>query len=106
MKMKAWIAKDRGSATVVYLYDKPYKRNDATWGNLGDFFVLDDAHVDIDRNLMSSWKDSEPIEVEINITKASDNVVAIPKDRYERLLQYEQEYISRQSMINSFMQNK
>ena len=28
----------------------------------------------------------------------------ISKDRYEQLLQYEQEYKQRQSMINSFMQ--
>lgn len=34
------------------------------------------------------------------------DTVTISKDRYEQLLQYEQEYISRQSMINSFMQNK
>ena len=51
------------------------------------------------------WEDEEPIEVEINITKVSD-VVTVPKDRYEQLLQYEQEYISRQQIINSFMQNK
>jgi late competence protein required for DNA uptake (superfamily II DNA/RNA helicase) len=30
----------------------------------------------------------------------------ISKDRYEQLLQYEQERKQRQSMINSFMQNK
>lgn len=42
----------------------------------------------------------------INITKTSDDTVTISKDRYEQLLRYEQEYISRQSMINSFIQNK
>lgn len=35
-----------------------------------------------------------------------NNAVTISKDRYEQLLQYEQEYMSRQSMINSMMQNK
>ena len=40
------------------------------------------------------------------ITKASDDVVTISKDRYKQLLQYEREYKQRQSMINSFMQNK
>lgn len=38
--------------------------------------------------------------------ESADDVVTISKDHYEQLLQYEQEYISRQSMINSFMQNK
>lgn len=35
-----------------------------------------------------------------------NDTVTISKDRYEQLLQYEQEYNQRQSMINSFMQNK
>lgn len=34
------------------------------------------------------------------------DTVTISKDRYEQLLQYEQEYKQRQSMINSFIQNK
>lgn len=34
------------------------------------------------------------------------DTVTISKDRYEQLLQYEQEYKQKQSMINSFMQNK
>ena len=50
--------------------------------------------------------EQEPIEVNVNITKVSDDMVTISKERYKQLLQYEQEYISRQSMINSFMQNK
>lgn len=39
-------------------------------------------------------------------TTPFDDVVTISKDRYEQLLQYEHEYKQRQSMINSFMQNK
>ena len=34
------------------------------------------------------------------------DTITISTDRYEQLLQYEQEYKQRQSMINSFMQNK
>ena len=40
------------------------------------------------------------------INEVSDDIVTISKDRYEQLLQYEQEYTSRQSMINSFIQNE
>ena len=42
----------------------------------------------------------------VHDVKIITDTVTIPKDRYKQLLQYEQEYISRQSMINSFMQNK
>jgi hypothetical protein len=47
--------------------------------------------------------EQEPIVHDVEIIT---DTVTISKDRYEQLLQYEQEYISRQSMINSFMQNK
>ena len=61
---------------------------------------------DLPPDINPQWEDEEPIEVNVNITKASDDEVAISKDRYKQLLQYEHEYISRQSMINSFIQNK
>lgn len=100
---KAWIARDWSG--VVYLYPlKPQKKR-LRWDSVSQAYqFIDDRLLPPDIN--PQWSDEKPIEVNVNITKASDDVVTISKDRYEQLLQYEQEYISRQSMINSFMQNK
>ena len=52
------------------------------------------------------WEECYKAHKEIIENKASDDMITISKDRYEQLLQYEKEYAQRQSMVNSFMQNK
>lgn len=100
--MKAWVAKDCDND--IYLMNRHPTKEYETWIDGG--FIIPIEKKDLPQDVDPQWEDTEPIEVNVNITKASDDVVTIPKDRYEQLLQYEQEYISRQSMINSFMQNK
>ena len=98
--MKAYIAKDKDGK--IFLYSNKPEKVYSKWFDLGFDFPV----TELLEGVNPQWSDEEPIEVIVNITKASDDVVTISKDRYEQLLQYEQEYISRQSMINSFMQNK
>ena len=98
--MKAWIARDKDGET--FLYSSKPERKYEFWFSSDYCFPI----IELSEGVNPQWEDAEPIEVEISIAKASADVVTIPKNRYEQLLQYEQEYISRQSMINSFMQNK
>lgn len=101
--MKAWIARDWSG--VVYLYPLKPQRGQFRWESVAQAYQFIDDRL-LPPGINPQWEDEEPIKVNINITKASDDVATIPKDRYEQLLQYEQEYKQRQSMINSFMQNK
>lgn len=102
--MRGYVARDK--AGYVFLYkNKPYK-DSTKWREDSDEFILYMDSNDLPSDINPQWSDEEPIEVEINIAKASDDVVTISKDRYKQLLQYEQEYKQRQSMINSFMRNK
>ena len=101
--MKAWIARDWSG--VVYLYPLKPQKEQLRWESVAQAYqFVDDRLLPPDIN--PQWEDEEPIKVNVNITKASDDVVTIPKDRYEQLLQYEQERKQRQAMILSFMQNK
>ena len=101
--MKAWIARDWSG--VVYLYPLKPQKEQLRWESVAQAYqFIDDRLLPPDIN--PQWSDEEPIEVNVNITKASDDVVTISKDRYKQLLQYEQERKQRQAMILSFMQNK
>ena len=101
--MKAWAARDWSG--VVYLYPLKPQKGQLRWESVAQAYqFVDDRLLPPDIN--PQWEDEEPIEVNVNIAKASDDVVTISKDRYEQLLQYEHEYKQRRSMINSFMQNK
>lgn len=101
--MKGYVARDKDGNAFLFK-NKPYK-DFIAWKEDSDEFILFMDNNNLPSDINPQWEDEEPIEVEINITKVSD-VVTVPKDRYEQLLQYEQEYISRQQIINSFMQNK
>ena len=101
---KAWVARDRSGGINLYL-DKPVKAEYYPFWDTDRTFI-EILESDLPSDINPQWADEEPIEVNVNITKASDDVVTISKDRYEQLLQYEQEYVQRQSVINSFMQNK
>lgn len=101
--MKGYVARDWSG--VVYLYPLKPQKEQLRWECIAQAYqFIDDRLLPPDIN--PQWGDEEPIKVNVNITKASDDVVTISKDRYEQLLQYEQEYKQRQSTINSFMQNK
>lgn len=101
--MKGYVARDKDGEVVFHLKE-PVKR--------GQFWMcywtdsLNISGISLPPDITPQWEDTDPIEVNVNITKASDDAVTISKDRYEQLLQYEQEYNQRQSMTNSFMQNK
>lgn len=106
--MKAWVARDKNKDLLLYTI-RPHKVNHYDGRGWWQTCGLTQCHISdesLSEDINPQWEDDEPIEVNVNITKVSDDVVTISKDRYKQLLQYEQEYISRQSMINSFMQNK
>lgn len=101
--MKAWIARDW--CGVVYLYPLKPQKGQLRWESVAQAYqFVDDRLLPPDIN--PQWEDEEPIKVNVNITNAPDDEVTISKDRYEQLLQYEQERKQRQAMILSFMQNK
>lgn len=102
--MRGYVARDNDGNTFLFK-NKPYK-DFIAWKEDSDEFILFMDNNNLPSDINPQWSDEEPIEVEINIAKASDDVVTISKDRYKQLLQYEQEYKQRQSMINSFMRNK
>jgi len=102
--MKGWIARDKSGEINLYL-DKPVKAEYFPFWEADKTF-MEILESDLPSDINPQWEDEEPIEVNVNITKASDDVVTISKDRYEQLLQYEQERKQRQAMILSFMQNK
>ena len=98
--MKAWITKDKDG--MIFLYSRKPKKGLDFWCAPNHYFPI----TELPEGANPQWEDKEPIEVNVNITKASDDVVTISKDRYKQLLQYERGYKQRQSIINSFMQNK
>lgn len=68
--MKAWIAKDRDGVSYLH-FNKPFKAMEAgIWSGDHPFAPIEDNDIPVD--IFPQWKDSEPIEVEINITKAKE----------------------------------
>lgn len=100
--MKAWVAKDEDGN--IFLYSNKPEKGYRKWFDFGCDHEI--PITKLPEGINPQWSNEEPIEVNVNITKASDDVVTISKDRYEQLLQYEQERKQRQAMILSFMQNK
>ena len=71
--MRAWVARDKDNS--LYLYNhKPYKTSFfwyKCWDSAYDFFEI--SETDLPEGIKPQWLDEEPIEVEINITKAKEN---------------------------------